>query len=349
MEEKRFRNQIFWITFLLSILVIWVHSFNAELFLGVTETALRVKRLEAILGNGLGQIAVPGFFMVSSCLFYRSFNWSKLTSKWKSRIRTILIPYFLWNFLYYAGYGAATRLTAIHNLIGKPPVPFNLESLVNALVNYGYNPVFWYLYQLILLIVLAPLIYPVFRNTAAGAAALVLMLFALWKGWDFPYLNMDALFYYSAAAYISLHRSTWGSFAEKIPGRRQGILIAAVLLALLVLLVLWGRPGSILFGRPLLAVLRRLWGVCALWFLLSALHLPPAREWMKHNFFLYAIHFAWVRLFNKAGALIFPAQPAPALIMFLLMPLFMVLISTFLVKILQSALPGLYRILTGGR
>lgn len=348
MEEKQFCNQIFWITFLFSILVIWVHSFNGELFLGA-EAAVRVNRLEGFLGNDLGQIAVPGFFMVSSYLFYRSFQWSKLASKWKSRARTILVPYLLWNFLYFAGYGAVTRLPVMEGLVGKPPVPFTPESLVDALVNYTYNPVFWYLYQLILLIALAPIIYPVFKHAVTGAAALGLMAFALWKGWDLPYLNMDALFYYGTAAYISIHRSTWGGFAEKRPGGSQRLWGGAVLAVILCFLALGGRPGSILLGTPLLTVLRRLWGVCGFWFLLGAVPLPPAREWMKHNFFLYAIHFAWVRLFNKAGALLFPASPAAALAVYLVMPLVMVVISTLLVKVLRSMLPGLYRLLSGGR
>ena len=34
MEEKLFRNRVAWMMFLLSILVIWVHSYNVELFAG---------------------------------------------------------------------------------------------------------------------------------------------------------------------------------------------------------------------------------------------------------------------------------------------------------------------------
>ena len=187
MEEKQFHNQVYWITFLFSLLVVWVHSFNAELYLGATQAAAGVKRLEWILGEGLGQISVPGFFMVSSYLFYRRFNWSRLLPKWKSRIRSILVPYLIWNFLYYAGYVAATRIPAISGLIGKPPVPVTIMQSVDALVNYAYNPVFWYLYQLILLIALAPVVYPVMKRTLTGAAALGVIAFALWHGWDFPH------------------------------------------------------------------------------------------------------------------------------------------------------------------
>ena len=34
MEEKLFRNRVAWMMFLLSILVIWDHSYNVELFAG---------------------------------------------------------------------------------------------------------------------------------------------------------------------------------------------------------------------------------------------------------------------------------------------------------------------------
>lgn len=347
MEDRQFRNRIYWITFLFSILVIWVHSFNAELYLGATEAAARAGRLERILGEDLGQIAVPGFFMVSSYLFYRNFQWSLLAAKWRSRIQSILIPYLLWNFLYYAGYVAVTHIPAIHGLIGKSPIPFNLPNLLDALINYAYNPVFWYLYQLLILIALAPVIYPVFRRTLTGGAALLLIAFALWKGWDFPHLNMDALFYFCIAAYISLHRTAWGAGAEARPAHAGKLF--ALLGSALLLLIFLSLPGSLLHGRALAIVLYRVWGVAAVWSVLAVLPLPLAGEWMKHNFFLYAIHFAWVRLFNKAGALILPSHPASALAAYFFMPLMMVAINTLLVKVLTRFSPGLYRILSGNR
>ena len=33
MDEREFRSKVYWLTFIFSILVIWVHSGNAELFL----------------------------------------------------------------------------------------------------------------------------------------------------------------------------------------------------------------------------------------------------------------------------------------------------------------------------
>ena len=63
MAEKTFRNKIYWFTFLFSVLVIWVHSYNAVLFLGNTGAAASLVRLERFFGDKIAQIAVPGFFM----------------------------------------------------------------------------------------------------------------------------------------------------------------------------------------------------------------------------------------------------------------------------------------------
>lgn len=44
MTEKQFRNKVTWFSFVFSLLVIWVHSYNAELFLGRTEEMALVYR-----------------------------------------------------------------------------------------------------------------------------------------------------------------------------------------------------------------------------------------------------------------------------------------------------------------
>lgn len=349
MDERQFRNKIYWLTFLFSILVIWIHSFNAELFLGSTQAGVRVEQMEYILGEYVGQIAVPGFFVVSSYLFYRRFNWGRLLSKWKSRARSILLPYLLWNLLYYAGYVVVTRLPGISGLAGKPQVPFNMLELFLAAVNFAYNPVFWYLQQLIILIALAPIIYLAFKNTVTGVLVMGGIVYALWNNWNFPILNMDALFYTCAAALVSLHREGWGRFAEEKMEERWITASVATLLSLYGLLIFLGCPGKLLYARPLLTVLYRLLGVAAACLAVKALPLPDAKEWMKHNFFLYAVHFAWVRLFNKAGALIFPAWPAVALMLFVLMPVFMVAINIIMVKAMSRWCPHIYRVLSGGR
>ena len=85
--EKRFHAQISWLMFVFSIFVIWVHSYNVDLFSGGAQDSIWIlaDQIENFVSVGLGQIAVPGFFLLSSYLFFRNFSWDKLPGKWKSR------------------------------------------------------------------------------------------------------------------------------------------------------------------------------------------------------------------------------------------------------------------------
>ena len=139
MKDRWFHNKITWFSFVFSLLVIWVHSYNAELYLGKSPEMEIVYRLEHRIGDGLGQIAVPGFFMISGYLFYRDFTWSRLGEKWNRRIRSVLLPYILWNFLYYMGYVIGSRLPWMTDVVGKGVIPFDLFTAVDAVINYTYN------------------------------------------------------------------------------------------------------------------------------------------------------------------------------------------------------------------
>lgn len=348
MDEKQFHSRIYWLTFVFSVLVVWLHACNGELFLGASPLGQLADRLERVPGELLGQMSVPGFFMVSAYLFYRRFDLSRLGYKWRSRVRSVLVPYCLWNFLYYAAYWTASRIPGVTGLVGRGVVPSGWGQLADAVLFYQYNPVFWYLYQLILLIVLAPLIYGIMRRGWLGAGALVFLAFAIWKAWDIPQLNEDALFYYCVGAWASLHRQGAGAFVEQGRGKAwilPGLILAGLAFGTAVL----GRPGGILWNNPLATVLTRLILASAAWMIVSCLPLPEAPDWMRHSFFLYAVHFALVRLINKVGARLWPGNFWAALGLFVIMPALMTAVSYALVRFLKRFVPVLYGLLSGGR
>ncbi len=345
MREKWFREHIWWMSFILSLLVVWVHSENAELFLGEMGRESLVYRLESFFAQTLGQMAVPGFFMISAYLFYRNFQFSKTVSKWKSRCKSLLLPYVLWNTLYYLGYVVVTRLSFAKNVIGKEPVAFDLKELFLAAVYYKYNPVFWYLFQLLLLVLLAPLLYVVICRKWSGALWLALLTLGLWKNVSLPFLNLDALFYYSAAGYAVL-------FGAKIEGENtpfQKKIWFAVLIFSWLILWLFGKPGKFLHFTPVHTVLIRFLGVLVLYSILKEIPFKPAGSTVKNSFFLYAIHFPWVRFFNKTGAAILKGSQVAAAVFFLIMPFLILLVSSVAGYLLKHTVPRLYDILSGGR
>lgn len=341
MMESQFRNKIYWFTFILSILVVWVHAYNSELFLGRPEAAELIYRVERGMGDTIAQIAVPGFFMISAYLFYRNFTWEKLWPKWNSRIRSVLIPFILWNTIYYLGYVISSRLPVVTDVVGKGIIPFDLLTAVDAILHYTYNYVFWYLYQLIFLIILAPALYVILRRKYLGLGAVLFLVLGICLGFRLPLLNMDALLYYSAASYAALHGS---EIVEKW-SKKTSFLGWLVLISVTVYRFM---PG-LAVDSTMAVILYRLAVPMSIWMIVNERILPPAREWMKYNFFLYAVHFALVRLINKTMAMVFPYVWYLPIVLYLLMPVAVVAIGSLAGSALRRYLPVVWRLLNGGR
>lgn len=380
MEEQAYRNRVSWMMFLLSILVIWVHSYNVELFAGGLwgPSWEFAAWLEDFLSVTVGQIAVPGFFLLSSCLFFRNFTWEKLASKWKRRFFSVAVPYGVWNLLYYFGYVTATRLPFVQTVVGKEPVSFGFLEILNALLNYAYAPIFWYLFQLILLIFLSPAIYLLMKRKGVGFLCLAGMAAAIHFHLDTSHPNTDALFYYSFAAYMTLHHKEAvegtgrksGTPAKKRPPAKnkngmvseteriltaEGMkrLAAGAIGMLAAVFCLWKALDPA--ADVLWTVAGRLLAPSALWCLLSGIRLPDARPWMRQSMFLYGIHFIIVRFINKGTALaaarLLPVAwlPEAAALVYLLLPAMAVAVSYGAALILNRWFPVVWRLLSGGR
>lgn len=341
MKEEKFRNKIYWFIFVFSLLVIWVHSYNAKLFLGAGRTAELVDRGERLLGDVVAQVAVPGFFIISGYLFFRNFTMDRLWNKWNSRIKTVLVPFVVWNTIYYVVYAAGSRIPWLRDVLGKGIIPVSLNALVDAVLHYRYNYVFWYLYQLILLVLLAPVIYFFLSKRHVRWIYLAGVFAGLLAGVSLSPLNIDALFFYSVAADSALNNKKM----TEAPWSNMRFLSGAAILAAACVVYLY----SIRYFSVSGIAIYRFLVPAALWFMVNENWLPEAKPWMKINFFLYALHFLLVRFINKAAALYVPGIPAVPVFLYLLMPGIVLMVSYPAAVFLQRRLPLLWRLLTGGR
>ena len=201
MEKEYFFSALPTYTFLLSILVIFVHSthFAPADLEAVPRTAFFstsfLEKIEFLFSSFLGETAVPGFFFLSGLLFfhklYSSAVWFR---KLRSRLFSYLLPYLLWN----------SGMTGLYLAFGR--APFRPESILEGIFLYRYNPVFWYFYQLILLTYAFPfmaLFVLVLRREKNVRKPLLSFLFPcfflllVYFRIDIPFLNEDAGFYYT--------------------------------------------------------------------------------------------------------------------------------------------------------
>ena len=201
MGEECFFSALPTYTFLLSILVIFVHSthFTPADLEAVPRTAFFstsfLEKIEFLFSSFLGETAVPGFFFLSGLLFfhklYSSAVWFR---KLRSRLFSYLLPYLLWN----------SGMTGLYLAFGR--APFRPESILEGIFLYRYNPVFWYFYQLILLTYAFPFmaLFVLFLKREKNARKTLLsflfpcfFLLLVYFRIDIPFLNEDAGFYYT--------------------------------------------------------------------------------------------------------------------------------------------------------
>lgn len=201
MEKECFFSALPTYTFLLSILVIFVHSthFTPADLEAVPRTAFFstsfLEKIEFLFSSFLGETAVPGFFFLSGLLFfhklYSSAVWFR---KLRSRLFSYLLPYLLWN----------SGMTGLYLVFGR--ASFRPESILEGIFLYRYNPVFWYFYQLILLTYAFPFmaLFVLFLQREKNARKPLLsflfpclFLLLVYFRIDIPFLNEDAGFYYT--------------------------------------------------------------------------------------------------------------------------------------------------------
>lgn len=397
MAKNSFSNKVYIYTFLLSVLVVLVHSVNfasdnSTLLLMIQSSDLSGTKLggmtgipahiENFLSNALGQAAVPGFFMMSGYLFFRTLGgFRDIGRKWKERFFTLVMPYGAWNVIYYLAYVICGR--------AKP----GLKELADAAVNYRYNPVFWYLFQLILLTILAPLFFALLKNRLLCILSFVIYVYAVFRCVDIPYINEDAVIYYFAGAALSGFRKqhfesiksggclvgifllflSWGSQIFTTVGM-QNFVIAPVNYEKMGLFSFWymggqlslamgrwlsGLPQSVLVGilseggQIIVNVLRRLAICLGLWYVLPV-KLPEASKYMKNSFFLYAVHYPIAR----AGIFMLEYmnvgyhgvnEQIIRLCVYLFIPVICIALSYRSKLLLKKYIPFAWNILSGGR
>lgn len=117
--EQQFRNKITIYSFVAMMAVIFIHTYNLSVY-QVSEDSVGFARFvfyfESV-ATSLWGAAVPMFFMISGFLMFRNFTWDKLRSKYQTRFHTVLVPYFLWNTIYYLYYIVVTRIPLIQRIM----------------------------------------------------------------------------------------------------------------------------------------------------------------------------------------------------------------------------------------
>lgn len=318
--------------------------------IGADSPALYAGIQDLITGE-LARIAVPLYYFMSAYLFYRfmTFSFESYREKLGSRVRTLLVPYLFWNLLLFAVVFAAQSYPATEAYFnaarGRITTLGPLETIDKILGLTG-SPIayqLWFIRDLIVLTVLAPVVYAVVRYLGLAA---VLVLFCLWgtETWPLPIQSATPAFTYTLGAYFGINRLD----PFKVDRWGPGIVVAYVALVALSLAL---RGSGIYLPVHYTGIVV---GMAAALYLTkfaeandrvrnTLLALAPA------TFFVYASHEPLLTIVKKIIYRVSDVTPELVLAVYLLLPIAMVLFTTGVYFLLRRWMPGLVKIAVGGR
>ena len=267
----------------LIVLVTYAHSYSGE----VAGHWLRL-----LAGQTLSKLAVPVFFLMSGYLFFRhleTWDWGVYRQKLRRRLMTLLLPYVAWNLLMAVKLGTFDwRMFWVY----WPTCGMQTDWLGQA--NWMTAPAnlpLWFLRDLMVMTLVAPIIYKVFSQRRWRRPLIVAIVLVYLSGigaFAVPGLSMYAVCFFSLGAYIRLSGSGLLAVALRL---RWLSLTVSVVLAVAMLLT-YGTPP---FSSLMLAF--RLTGALAVFALAHSLLTHTGRRLPKlvcdASYFVYLAHFVF--------------------------------------------------------
>lgn len=302
--------------------------------------------LHTFLAYIIGSVAVPLFFFLSGATLFRNYRQDLYFQKLKSRAKSILIPYLLWNIvgLLFAIIYTFTPLSSY--ISGRELFSPSLQNILEGIFLYKYNFQFWFLYDLIIYIILTPIIYLLVKNKTVGTITCIFALFLPLFAPSLLGVNSYFTIFYVVGCFVGKH------FLPLLTKPSTKLLQIISLITTPILLTLKALSIYNLLSLPIVVsqilLLLLLFSVyyAADTFIIEIKTTP---SFTKESFPLYITHSYFIAIIVKLIYLINPSSPVMLFLNEILSTIITICIVIFLSKLLKQKLPRVHAFLFGGR
>lgn len=344
-------NVISFLRFPMIVGVVMIHSnlddivIDGKSFFNVAQFPI-FENISFLISHILARIAVPLFFFISGFLFFKGdFTFDSYKDKLKRRAKTILLPYVLWNLFVLVLY------------LGMELYIPSLRSGRNSFLSYtplqwlnlfwdgsGGFPIcfqFWFLRDLMVVMVLSPIIFLGIRYLKCYFV-LLLGIFWITNIWfDISGFSISAFFFFSAGAFFNITKINFVDFLKPLTN------YSMILYIIICGINIYFRNEFMLSTGIIIGM------VCAV--TLTARKLEDGK-WHVNNFlsessfFIYAYHGTLIALLIKLAVKItLPDSEFELIAIYFLAPSFTILIGLGIYYLLKRYVPKFTSIITGGR
>lgn len=289
-----------------------------------------------------GHLALPVYFYITGFLTFLNYKNSKIVylNKIKNRIRTLVIPYIIWNALTVIFYWVLSNIPFIASKLNHMFVPNNLWFILKAILSSDYTPL-WYIKNIFILTIFSIAFYQIIKikNLAILSLSILIIINLFYQFDYFGFIYWLPI--YLLGAVHSIHKRRLFSF-KNVDTR---ILLHIILMFLLVI--------NVFMETHILMYIYRLLAAIVCIDLFTGIYNKKIdnnfNKWYKFSFFIYCTHFVVISIYQKLLLLIGGNNSFNTLFSYVSSPIVCLLIIIALAKLINKKFHKLWGVLTGGR
>ena len=344
--ETYFWKKKEFVSFLLSVLVFFIHFYFASESADGSFISLLNHKTSYFFSRSITQFAVPMFFMLSAIAFFREYDNSKYLRKIKSRIFTLIIPYLLWNTVWMiweilCSYSFLSRFSA-----STEAVPLTFTNLLKGVFFYGYNGPFWFMFNLIIFSLAAPVVFLIIKNKYVAITSIVVLSVLTLFGIHIPisfFYDPNSIIFYLIGATIGYH---YFDFICKKSTKKTQIISGAFLLAYILVKTIV--PQRLHVENYLAKAVVLSLCALALWNITDAFASKlKSRPLYRRSFAVYAMHLNLALIVLKVINIVLPQRQWLEIPKFAIMVCTTLIIINYLCALLEKFAPKIYGLFMG--
>ena len=336
----------------LSIMVVFIHSSNAELHFAGRDVVLDVPAWLStfkFIVLSISSCAVPGFFFMAAIFLYRKpFSWKANVQK---KVHTLVIPYFILNSFWIAFYFCLQHIPSLSPFFSKPEnivANWGLLRWIGAYFSNGHLIVVptWFMRDLFVLNIFAVLIMKILDMFPKISTAVLLLTWLCFHGeiYKSSSYELAAICFFGLGCLFIRQNFKLEMFDKILAPIHWSVylilLIANVLTRELPLNMFIGRI-NVLYGIIF-------WYSCATSFQKGKLK-NFLLGFAAFNFSIYIFHDNMLSCVRKVFVRVFPVTPAFQLLLYVFVPILIIIYCVTLSVLLKKYLPRFYALVTGNR
>lgn len=310
--------------------------------------------LRHLLSEEFARIAVPLFFFMSGFLFFMhtDFSLSAYKAKMRKRIRTLLIPYLFWNIIVLLLFFLTqTFLSSMTSGANKLIVDYGISDWLNVFWSHRDNmPIcyqFWFIRDLMVIVLCSPLVYWIVRNLKIAGIILLgfLWCFGIW--FSITGFSITALFFFSFGAWFAVHQH---NFVVEFKSLRKPFTYLYILTVAVNTILYHYQISGFHFIHNIGIILGLITVITWTAYGIQEGKLRCSALLAGSSFFIYAYHAMPIAFFVKYWVkLTQPASEFTMILGYIVIPFIIVGLGIGIYFLMQRFLPRFTRVITGGR